>query len=157
MLACSLSPPSSLFHKSSAVAFLVLHELTAFPPLLALFAVFQYSNLSIGKSIVDYCKSSEGRLGSWITDSEEYIARVGKRKGWFGYEKSDGQVENVVERVGDKAAETTANAVAAYLFIKVCKVSSSLSRSTDCRYLDALGMCDTARHSFSHAACSRSG
>lgn len=97
---------------------MILHELTAFPPLLALFAIFQYSDLSVGRSIVDYCKSSQGTLGSWIQDSEEYIARVGKRKGWFGYIKAS-EAEEQVERVGDKALETTANAVAAYLLVKV--------------------------------------
>lgn len=105
-------------------SFLILHEVTAFVPLFALFGLFQSSEtLSVGKPIVEYCKSSEGRLGRWVIRSEEYIARVGKRKGWFGYEKAGEEVTGKelqkTEELSDRAVETTANAVAAYLFIKV--------------------------------------
>ena len=54
---------------------------------------------------------------------------MGKRKGWFGYSK--GEAEQQAEKAGDKAVETTANAVAAYLLIKVSTLLSAGHRAND--------------------------
>ncbi|KAI7779261.1 hypothetical protein LA080_001024 [Diaporthe eres] len=71
---------------SHAVAFLVLHELTAVVPLLGLFGLFHYGGASaapIGYMMEHY--------GAYVRDGTARFERYFTRKGWFGFGREDGE------------------------------------------------------------------
>jgi hypothetical protein len=145
---------------SLAIAFLILHELTAIIPLFILFFVFQ--SLGAGAAFVAYlsglAKDPElresgdsawdwrGVLGGWVNEGQKRVERVGRRYGILGYRKHGEQgheeladkVEEVAEEIhnagrdltrraersaGSGAGEGVANAIAAYVVVKVSKTS----------------------------------
>lgn len=74
---------------SHAVAFLILHEITAIAPLLGLFALFHYySELPLNWAVERY----GALLGQGATRAERYF----RRKGWFGLNREE-DGEQVVE------------------------------------------------------------
>lgn len=67
---------------SHVVAFLVLHELTAVVPLLALFGLFHYTDfVPLGYMTEHY--------GSYVRDGVGRFERYFRRKGWFGFGRED--------------------------------------------------------------------
>ncbi|GAA6055975.1 hypothetical protein JCM3770_000757 [Rhodotorula araucariae] len=127
---------------SLVVAFVVLHELTALVPLVALFALFR--RLALGTGLVAWVLAqSDAQDGAggwrttardWLREAEDKAERVGRRYGWFGWAKetpeqrkerrvleaearADGRAE---ERTADqlRVSGDVANAAAAYLAVK---------------------------------------
>ncbi|GAA6064747.1 hypothetical protein JCM10212_001599 [Sporobolomyces blumeae] len=145
-------PPSLI------AAFVVLHELTAVVPLSILFGAFHY--LGIGASIVawtlegdesrvqrGYQDRVDGRwtrerarvlVREWVKEGEDKAERVGRRYGWFGWDKesTEERVARKANKAGGDATTTTeplrpelsnerlsvtgdvANVAAAYLVVK---------------------------------------
>ncbi|BGP38291.1 hypothetical protein JCM10449v2_002222 [Rhodotorula kratochvilovae] len=132
---------------SLAVAFLALHELTALVPLVALFALFRH--LALGTGLVAWVlahsedggeRAQPGAGGwrdtarDWLSEAEDKAERVGRRYGWFGWDKETpeqrkerraGEVEaraegREVQRTADqlRVSGDVANAAAAYLAVK---------------------------------------
>lgn len=60
---------------SHVTAFLLLHEITAIVPLLALFATFHYTSLQLPSSLTN---------SAFVTEGIEKFGRYFKRKGWLG-------------------------------------------------------------------------
>ena len=149
--------PPSLF-----ISFLILHELTAILPLSLLFTTFHY--LGLGAGIVAWTleesKSTssstnleedqrkwtrEGariKVREWMKEGEEKAERMGRRYGWFGWEKesrqdrierkqrSEDQPKSDVSSSDSlKVSGDVANLVAAYLVVKVKFLSHSFPRS----------------------------
>lgn len=88
-------------------AFLILHELTAIVPLLALFGLFHYY-ADVGP-IEAWMR---GHYGAYVSQGTERFERYFRRKRWFGFgqehaaetEGSDGAAEAVVNgSTGDSA------------------------------------------------------
>lgn len=110
-------------------SFLILHEVTAFIPLLGLFAILQQTDSRAAAKAVDWIANdakSDGYLHGALVESERKIERVGTYYGWFGYTKRRKGDDHLVEEpdkaqaITTKATQATANAIAAYLIIKVC-------------------------------------
>lgn len=86
---------------SHVVAFLVLHELTAVVPLLALFGLFHYTDLvPLGYMMEHY--------GGYVREGVARFERYFRRKGWFGFGEQqetpeEGGVKAVVDAQGDEA------------------------------------------------------
>ena len=70
-------------------------------------------------------------VGNWYEEGQKRVEKVGKRYGIFGYEKKtktatedegvgdhEGEMSGVT---GTKAAESVANAISAYVVVKVCR------------------------------------
>jgi hypothetical protein len=150
---------------SLAIAFLILHELTAIIPLVILFFVFQ--SIGAGAAFVAYLsgiahKDPESResgdsawdwrgvLGGWVNEGQKRVERVGRRYGILGYrKKGEEEFGDVVETAnelveeahsagrdltrraerpsgsggsgGSSAGEGVANAIAAYVVVKVSR------------------------------------
>ncbi|KAM4066620.1 hypothetical protein HRG_000699 [Hirsutella rhossiliensis] len=86
---------------SHVVAFLILHELTAIAPLVALFAIFHYTTFMP----VSYATEHLGEnIQSGITRFERYF----RRKGWFGFgqDSSMAEFEQAAESQGKSHTET---------------------------------------------------
>ena len=68
---------------SHAVAFLILHEITAVIPLLGLFGLFHFTDyVPIGYMLEHY--------GGYVEDGVGRFERYFTNKGWFGFESQDG-------------------------------------------------------------------
>jgi uncharacterized protein FLILHELTA len=89
---------------SHVVAFLILHEITAIVPLLALFSVFHYTSYTPTALV-----SNAGYWGGDIGETSAKFARYFARKGWFGL-GGDGQA---ADAVGDEAADQARTLAAA--------------------------------------------
>ncbi|GAA6007792.1 hypothetical protein JCM11491_003965 [Sporobolomyces phaffii] len=142
----SADPPSLV------ASFLILHELTAIVPLSVLFGAFHY--LGLGAGIVAWTLaesesdstaptgvqhggtwSAEGariKVREWIREGEDKAERVGRRYGWFGWDK-ESKLERDERRTARIAQAGTpqdlgidslsvtgdvANVAAAYLVVK---------------------------------------
>ncbi|BGP23113.1 hypothetical protein Rt10032_c23g6649 [Rhodotorula toruloides] len=133
-----VDPPSLL------VSFVILHELTALIPVVGLFALLKW--LGVGGAIVawvvDETSEAQGERSdwrttakAWLVESEKKTERVGRRYGWFGWEKETREeredrrawenharagateVQDVSpERLG--VSGDVANAAASYLLVK---------------------------------------
>jgi len=67
---------------SHAVAFLILHEITAVVPLFALFALFHYTTYVP----IDYMLKG---YGGYVEEGVGRFERYFKRKGWFGFSQDE--------------------------------------------------------------------
>ncbi|KAL2754867.1 hypothetical protein ACRALDRAFT_1071499 [Sodiomyces alcalophilus JCM 7366] len=67
---------------SHIVAFLVLHEITAVVPLLALFALFHYTTIAPLDYVTDH-------WAAHVRDGAAKAERYFTRKGWFGFGRDD--------------------------------------------------------------------
>ncbi|KAM0666639.1 hypothetical protein ACQRIU_004494 [Beauveria bassiana] len=65
---------------SHVVSFLILHELTAIVPLIALFALFHYTAYVPLTYVTDH-------FGGYVEAGVSRFERYFRRKGWFGFEK----------------------------------------------------------------------
>ncbi|KAH9856765.1 hypothetical protein C2E23DRAFT_455404 [Lenzites betulinus] len=130
---------------SLAISFAVLHELTAIVPLVGFF--YGARTLGVGESVVraiarpGALEAEEGsaasrfrdtwageRFKEWMVEGETRVERVGRRYGWFGFEKgskpvSNAPVESPTARaeaalVSGRIAGDVANAVVAYALTK---------------------------------------
>ncbi|TLS26350.1 hypothetical protein PpBr36_05552 [Pyricularia pennisetigena] len=80
---------------SHAAAFLILHELTAIVPLLALFALFHYTDLHVAP--VAWVAE---RYGPYVEEGLAKFERYFRRKGWFGLDKAaagDGEQDSTTD------------------------------------------------------------
>lgn len=120
---------------SLLASFLVLHELTALVPLVVLFYLF--SALGAGSAFLHWLHSiaktatgeevEEGPFASaahvvrgWYDEGARRVERVGRRYGLFGFEK--GSKADGDGTVGREAAGAVADAVAAYVVVKVSRI-----------------------------------
>ncbi|KAK4453086.1 hypothetical protein QBC34DRAFT_376537 [Podospora aff. communis PSN243] len=71
---------------SHVVAFLILHEITAVVPLLALFGIFHYTEAIPVGYVVE-------RYGGWVAEGAGRGERYFRRKGWFGFSREEGEGE----------------------------------------------------------------
>jgi len=111
---------SSRLAPSLIVSFAILHEATAFVPLVGMF--FGARALGIGERVVHMVESDPTQLeGSWvrqrckvwIDEGERWAVRVGKRYEIWGYGKDqDGEVHG--QQVSERIVGDVANAVVAY-------------------------------------------
>ncbi|GAA5998747.1 uncharacterized protein JCM10292_007203 [Rhodotorula paludigena] len=128
-------------------SFVVLHELTALVPLVALFALFHA--LGLGTGLVQWIleHSEDGRdeaagtkdrggwrdtVRTWLREAEDKTERIGRRYGWFGWdketaeqrkerrerEKERGTTEDRLEDERLQVGGDVANLAAAYLVVK---------------------------------------
>jgi hypothetical protein len=132
---------------SLVLSFGILHELTAILPLVLAFFIFQAAG--IGGTIVEWAAGNssteaEGgsgsldwrvKVGEWLEEGERRVDRISRRYGLFGRVKGEAktlqqlELENESPREmgmdvaaaakGSKAAQDVANALSAYLLIKV--------------------------------------
>ncbi|OAA80534.1 putative protein family FLILHELTA [Akanthomyces lecanii RCEF 1005] len=65
---------------SHVVSFLILHELTAIAPLVALFALFHYTTYVPLTYVTEH-------FGSYVEAGVSRFEKYFRRKGWFGFEK----------------------------------------------------------------------
>ncbi|KZV96795.1 hypothetical protein EXIGLDRAFT_739466 [Exidia glandulosa HHB12029] len=116
---------------SLITSFAVLHELTAVLPLVGLF--FGARSLDVGPRAVQLVRDKTGdteargaeeswalqKTNQWLAEGEAWAGRVGRRYGYFGYEKG-APPEPLPEgaAVGGKLAGDVANAVFAYAATK---------------------------------------
>jgi hypothetical protein len=114
---------------SLLASFLVLHELTALAPLVILFYIF--SALGAGSAFLHYlhnmAKKTTGEdvegpwasmahvTRSWYDEGSKRVEKVGRKYGLFGFEKGSA----VEGSLGREAAGAVADAVAAYVVVKV--------------------------------------
>ncbi|KAF7979000.1 hypothetical protein HWV62_43955 [Athelia sp. TMB] len=106
---------------SLIVSFGVLHEVTAIAPLVGFF--YGARALGVGERIVRAIatipEEDSGwaleKCKTWIQDGENWTGRVGRRYGFFGYEKG----ENLQDGREHQLAGDIANAVFAYGVTKV--------------------------------------
>lgn len=78
------------------MAFLILHELTAIVPLLALFGLFHYTDfVPLGWMMEHY--------GGYVRDGVGRFERYFRRKGWFGFEAAE-EEGGLTERPGEREA-----------------------------------------------------
>jgi hypothetical protein len=122
---------------SLAISFLVLHELTAVLPVIGFY--FLFSSLGTGLGIIEWLdrtttpsvegQEQEGNGGGeggwkgvvkgWYDEGQGKVGRVGRRYGLW----QDGNLDiddGGSSKVASKAGEGVANAVAAYVVVKVC-------------------------------------
>ena len=114
---------------SLGISFLILHEVTAFVPLVAFFFVFQA--LGAGAGLVAWIASVASQtedggvawkqwVGGWYEEGQKRVERVGARYGVLGYEKVVHHQDSIKrETKPSMAAEKVANAIAAYVTVKV--------------------------------------
>lgn len=132
---------------SLVVSFAILHEFTAIVPVAGFF--FGARALGVGESIVGAFAPPSGdavtstgvatqvrdswlgeRFREWMVEGEARTERVGRRYGWFGFEKGSkplpslegGSATRSPESIwaSGKIAGDVANAVVAYALTKVC-------------------------------------
>jgi hypothetical protein len=99
-------------------SFLVLHEVTAIVPYIGFFALFSWPGLALGDRISKTFEKSDGMLHDWFEQGQDKIARVGRRYGWFGFEKGSKSTELQEEAAMLKATSAVTNAIASYLVVK---------------------------------------
>ncbi|CDO72630.1 hypothetical protein BN946_scf184985.g49 [Trametes cinnabarina] len=131
---------------SLAVSFAVLHELTAILPIVGFF--YGARALGVGENIVRAVARPQGetsqhqdgyfaryrdtwvaeRVREWMVEGEVRAERVGRRYGWFGFEKGSKMDDISLEAqtahaasdlVSGRIAGDVANAVVAYALTKV--------------------------------------
>ncbi|KAJ8519937.1 hypothetical protein ONZ45_g3184 [Pleurotus djamor] len=125
---------------SLVVSFGILHELTAVLPIVGLF--YASRSFGVGEQLVNAvttASSSQGNLAGdinkpnwiaergqvWIEEGEHWAVRIGRRYGWFGFEKrtkddySEAMYEEDVRAVRSHLAGDIANVVVAYASTKV--------------------------------------
>lgn len=148
-----LSQSTNVSLPSLALSFLVLHEITAIVPAVAFYYFFAY--LGAGAGLVTWVtrlghdessKDSESEAGwkhwvrDWYQEGIKRVDRIGKKYGVLGYEKQNagedgaaGPMQDLTARTtGAGAAEKVADAVAAYVLVKV---SVAVVRNGDTSYL----------------------
>jgi hypothetical protein len=112
---------------SLAVSFLILHELTAVLPVIGFYFIF--SSLGTGLGIIECLNRTTGEeetgwrsvVSGWYDEGQNKIGRVGRRYGlWQDTEQASG---------GSHAGEGVANAVAAYVVVKVDSPLSQAARN----------------------------
>lgn len=118
---------------SLAVSFLILHEITAVLPVVGFY--FLFSSLGTGLGIIEWLNRTTGEdesgwrgmVTDWYDEGQAKMARVGRRYGLWqdAEEASNGEVSS---RPTNRAGEGVANAVAAYVVVKVITANGSLSR-----------------------------
>jgi len=108
------SAPASLIG-----AFVILHEVTAVLPVIGFFYLFEYTDLALGQRLVERFQHSKGTIHDWLQAAERKAERVGRRYGYFGYEKSSATSEEQADAAVINATSTVTNAVASYLLVKV--------------------------------------
>lgn len=105
----------------------MLHEATAVIPLVGLF--YGARTLGVGERIVEavIANSGEGepswaieKCRIWVNEGEQWTGRVGRRYGFFGYQKG----ENPQDGLEHRLAGDIANAVFAYGVTKVASVAA---------------------------------
>ncbi|KAI0827659.1 hypothetical protein BC628DRAFT_1409595 [Trametes gibbosa] len=130
---------------SLAISFAILHELTAILPLVGFF--YGARTFGVGESVVRAIAHPEvleieqskaasrlrdtwagERFREWMIEGETRVERVGRRYGWFGFERgskpdSNASVESQTARseaalVSGRIAGDVANAVVAYALTK---------------------------------------
>lgn len=181
---------------SLGISFLILHELTAFIPLILFFYLFQA--IGVGVGLLSWIRGTagveadtatnstgntepatgaqhiggttgktetagagarwKGVVRGWYEEGEKRVERVGKKYGILGYDKLDKSIsaaptgidraigEAVSTEVGkdiqhsgatgSKAAEAVANAISAYVVVKVSSdrlLTGGVSTRPDCR------------------------
>ncbi|KDQ55255.1 hypothetical protein JAAARDRAFT_134111 [Jaapia argillacea MUCL 33604] len=116
---------------SLVFSFVVLHELTAIASMVGLF--YGARALSLGETLVDLARKDSDPLPgdaqdswvkekwrTWVDEGEKKAERVGRRYGWFGFEKGsnpaaseeiEGQLRSQMSK---RIAGDVANAVVAY-------------------------------------------
>jgi hypothetical protein len=120
---------------SLAISFLILHELTAVLPVIGFY--FLFSSLGTGLGIIEWLNrtttsSVDGQEGNergeggwkgvvkgWYDEGQGKVGRVGRRYGLWQDENLDID-DGGSSTVSSKAGEGVANAVAAYVVVKVC-------------------------------------
>jgi hypothetical protein len=137
----ALSTRTGVSLPSLALSFGILHELTALVPLVLLFWAFQA--VDVGTSVVSWAgkiSDEEGEgwkrfVRDWLSEGEKRVDRVARRYGLFGItpgvdggEKGVEVAEEARELVvraehGSRAAAGVTNAIAAYVFVKVSRIS----------------------------------
>ena len=124
----ALSTRTGVPLSSLAVSFLILHEATAVLPVIGFY--FLFSSLGTGLGIVEWLNRTTGEGG-------EVVDKVEGERGWRGvvknwYDEGQAKVGRVGRRYGlwqdegstIKAGEGVANAVAAYVVVKVSQLHS---------------------------------
>jgi hypothetical protein len=109
---------------SLAVSFLILHELTAVLPVVGFY--FLFSSLGTGLGIIEWLNRTTGEdehgwrgmVTGWYDEGQAKMARVGRRYGLW-QEAEEATHGEVSSKPTDKAGEGVANAVAAYVVVKV--------------------------------------
>ncbi|KAI9068613.1 hypothetical protein FKP32DRAFT_1608796 [Trametes sanguinea] len=130
---------------SLAISFAILHELTAILPVVGLF--YGCRALGVGENIVRAVGQQQGSSGAdqsgylaqyrdswvgervreWMVEGEVRAERVGRRYGWFGFEKGSKMDDPTLEAqtahaasdlVSGRIAGDVANAVVAYALTK---------------------------------------
>ncbi|KAJ8482787.1 hypothetical protein ONZ45_g14823 [Pleurotus djamor] len=128
---------------SLVVSFGILHELTAVLPILGLF--YASRSFGVGEQLVNaVTTAASSQMDSadtvhkpnwiaergqvWIEEGEQWAVRIGRRYGWFGFEKrtkdsySEAIYEEDVRAVRSHLAGDIANVVVAYASTKVSVV-----------------------------------
>ena len=126
---------------SLAISFMVLHELTAILPVIGFY--FLFSSLGTGLGIIQWLNRAtdagsedrgdggelsgwRGWVKGWYDEGEAKIGRVGKR---YGLWQDDEQGSEVMTTSGHRAGEGVANAISAYVVVKVRSPDSAYSCS----------------------------
>jgi hypothetical protein len=81
-------------------AFLVLHEVTAVAPLLALFGLFHYTSLAPVDAVMG------SRYGAYAEEGARRAERYFRRKGWFGFSAQEGDSSVAVSKSDATVAES---------------------------------------------------
>jgi hypothetical protein len=122
---------------------MILHELTAVLPVIGFY--FLFSSLGTGLGIIQWlnrttetgCPDEEdgqeathpngwrGWVKGWYDEGEAKIGKVGKRYGLWQDENTDSGSGVVTTSGGRRAGEGVANAISAYVVVKVCSISYS--------------------------------
>lgn len=142
---------------SLGLSFLVLHEITAVIPVIGLYFIFDA--IGAGQSLVGLIRQTAastsyrgeeagsaaggqreaGRwsemVGSWYNEGEKRVEKVGRKYGFWGFEKGSKRDESEdlalqASRGTERAAEGIANAISAYVAVKV---RSNLGSALTCR------------------------
>lgn len=127
---------------SLAISFLVLHELTAVLPVIGFY--FLFSSLGTGLGIINWLDRTTGTeseepaagwrsvVKGWYDEAQGKIARVGKRYNLW----QAGEEESAMMPTKGRAGEGVANAISAYVVVKVRQRSdTSLIPFTDVQAL----------------------
>lgn len=138
-----LSQSTNVSLPSLALSFLLLHEITAVVPAIAFYYLF--ASLGAGAGLVSWLtelghdessKNNELEAGwkhwirDWYQEGVTRVDRIGRKYGVLGYEKQNAEKDGTagpmqdltIKTTGAGAAEKVANAVAAYVLVKVSLV-----------------------------------
>lgn len=124
---------------SLAISFLILHELTAVLPVIGFY--FLFSSLGTGLGIINWLDRTTGTEGEqettgwkgvvkgWHDEAQEKMGRVGKRYGLWQNE-TEGSLGALTK---GRAGEGVANAISAYVVVKVGRLQPAPCRHADSR------------------------